>query len=515
LGRGSSLLDARAHDLVYYRPFSFPDFPHAHLTYIHCSCSHNELVALRNRVLAAVPQISDRMKRDLRIVARRLGRLFPFMDKWPIERMPTLYTGLKRARYERAVDKYHSTGCTRKQSHVRLFVKAEKCTPVKVNPDPRAIQMRDPVYCVAISQFLKPIEPYLYEFEGDGRTFPEGRLFGKGLGAIERAKLLQEKMAEFKDPRVISMDFSRFDRHVQEAHLRAEHMVYLRVFRNHPELRRLLSYALLNIGKTMGGYTYVCPGGRMSGDMDTALGNCIIVLLMIAVAMKGIRYQCLIDGDDSLIIVNSDDVPHDLERKFCELGMTAKLEAAVSEMELVEWCQAKPVQIRFDEYVFIRHPWKVVSTLGITRKYMEGKARYHFILTLGYAEYLLNRGCPILQAFALMLVRTGQKAGGKLLHLDPIDEIYYRVSRELKASGLSRLDQVVLHDDPIEPIARLSFSRAFGIDIPEQYAWERHFNRIILSLSRVEGLGDEYSPGKWQSPISVGPDARLLGHYAQ
>jgi len=447
----------------------------------------------------------------MRIVARHLADELISVVPWDDDRMPNLYTGAKRQRYLWGLQLYRDNGVCRKFSKLSMFVKAERLPPFKVNPDPRAIQARHPAYCVPISKFLKPLEGPLYEFEGDGDYFPIGRLFGKGLGAADRATLLLEKMSMFRDCVVVSVDFSRFDKHVSVEHLKSEHVVYLRKYGNDPELRKLLAYALRNQGRSTNGYKYVCEGGRMSGDMDTALGNCIIVLLMVHAIMCKTYYNVMIDGDDFLIFMEGEDwnrCRDTLGPAFCEYGMTAKIEQAVRIPEQVDWCQSHFVRLPGGPR-FIRNPAKVISGMGSTMKYAQGKGRYNYLRTIGQAEMLIERGVPILQSYAHMFYRAGVAGKGKLLELQPNDELYYRVVREMKAEKISTLADVDCRPQRVTDEARASFELAFGIGASEQLAWEARFDAEALNVDRDVCLSTEYNHADWFPAFSVGPEVRL------
>jgi len=220
----------------------------------------------------------------------------------PYYELPKHYSGSKADKYERATDDViRRGGITRRDAGVTMFVKFEKIDSTKVDPDPRAIQFRDPKYCVEVSKYLKPIEPHLYQFRGDGKQFPATRCIGKGLNSVERATLLKEKFDAFVDPVVISIDCSRFDQHCSAELLEIEHLVY-KLLCPDPWFAEILSWQLTNRVRSRHGLEYVAHGRRMSGDMNTALGNCVLMVLMVAAAFQR-DYDMLDDGDDVLVLV--------------------------------------------------------------------------------------------------------------------------------------------------------------------------------------------------------------------
>jgi hypothetical protein len=467
------------------------------LPFAHHDCSCNQTIALRNRVLGAVPEPTALGLNMLRKQARRLGYLLPRVspDDWYV--MPDMYSGGKRQRYVQATDRVLATGLTPKSAKVKLFVKFEKLSPAKVNPDPRAIQFRDAKYCVALARYLKPCEHPLYQMKGDGRYFPATRFIGKGLSQASRAQLLVEKMAAFSAPVVVSLDASRFDQHVSKELLEIEHSVYLRMCPD-PEFARLLSWQLHNKGVSTKGIRYHTRGKRMSGDMNTALGNCVLMTLMVSAFMAGRKYDMLDDGDDCLLIIEEEEyewVCQNAGRVFLDFGMEIKVENVSRTIEGVEWCQSSPIQYEPGKYKFVRNPWKVLSTAMGGVKYIDSStARRKLLNTIGMAEMVLNLGVPVLQSFAEAMMRNA--ATTKHIELQECDPMYYRVARELQAMNLRQL--VRLSPQPISDTARESFTRAFGITADEQMELERFFSSWSFTLDGAVPSGPDYDVMTWQ-----------------
>lgn len=260
--------------------------------FMHHDCQHNQVIALHNRVLGAVPLPTPEGLAALRKQAKAIGKLLPKVGPRGWYAMPNSYTGNKRAKYIQAVERVLDGGLLRKDAGVKMFVKGEKLNPKKNNPDPRAIQFRDPKYCVALARYLKPLEHALYELKGDGVTLPASRVIGKGLSQYGRAELLHNKMQMFKRARVLSLDAARFDQHVDIELLKIEHSVYMMMC-YHPEFKKLLQWQLVNHGRSSRGIKYVAKGKRMSGDLNTALGNCLLMVIMVSTFMKGKHYDIL------------------------------------------------------------------------------------------------------------------------------------------------------------------------------------------------------------------------------
>jgi len=503
-GTGNSIIHLPPLNCEHKRLYTrLANFGEPATVYAHENCITNQRVSLSNRVLGEVPKPTPEGLKELRKAAIALSRCLPKTSTQDWYDMPNSYSGLKKLRYTLAADRVLQNGLTKADAKISAFVKFEKTVmnPEKVNPDPRMIQFRDPKYCVALSRFLKPIEHNLYAFRGDGRWIPQTRLVGKGLSQTERAMLTVKKWGQFQNPVCLSIDMSRFDKHVDRALLQIEHSVYTRC-NNDPEFAQLLSWQLDNEGKTSHGIRYKTSGKRMSGDMNTALGNCIIVIVMVLAFMKGKFFDILDDGDDCLLFVEKSIlawVVETLPIAFRTYGMTAKIEGIAHQLSEIQWCQCKLVQTSEDVWKYVRSPIKVLATaLGGTKYFTNLKGRRKILNTIGLGELVLNLGVPVLQEFALMAIRNA--ATSKFVELDEVDSMYFRLHRELKYHGLPGLAKVT--PKPITDLARQSFSEAFGISVDEQLNYERHFSQVQLELGGDQVVGIEVDVTNW-APVVV------------
>jgi len=102
----------------------------------------------------------------------------------------------------------------------------------------------------------------------------------------------------------------------------------------------------------------------MSGDMNTALGNCIISasLLWAYCQEKGISIKAIVDGDDSVTFLERRDLRaylDGIEGWMADKGFRLVTEAAVDDISKVEFCQARFLDIA--ECTMVRNPLKAVS----------------------------------------------------------------------------------------------------------------------------------------------------------
>lgn len=430
---------------------------------------------MTNRVLGRTPIFNMAILPRLKQTCKFMSRHIPSTVQEEVGKFALKYTGAKRARYLEATNHYHTYGITRRDAGITMFVKSERIDPVKVRPDPRAIQFRGSVYCVALASFLKPIEHHLYELVIP--SVSPYRLVGKGLDQYQRAQVLRSKWERFKRPIAITLDARRFDKHVNPTLLEAEHSVYLRSNRN-SFFRKLLSWQLKNFGRTADGLKYVTSGKRMSGDMNTALGNCIIMLLMLLTVLLplNIIFDLMDDGDDCVLICESDDfdvVSRSID-EIINFGMVIKVENVTSVFEHIEWCQSRPILTALG-WKFCRNPVKVLSTVlsGMKWKYLNSKGRLTYLRGLAECESVLNKGVPVLSVFADRLL---QLSGSGKVAFDQVSGEYMRYIRELKC--YRNVNELV----PITNECRWSFENAFGISVAEQLYLERSFASWSFSV---------------------------------
>jgi len=464
---------------------------------VHEDCVHNQVVAIHNRVAGMVPAPTPEGLAKLKRVARRIQRTLPHVPHQDLYDMAHSYVGAKRRKYEEATDKLLRLGnLGRRDARIKMFVKCEKIqfTPNKPNPDPRAIQFRDLVYNCGIGQYLKPMEHLLYNLHGSrANGLPPERVIGKGLNQGQRAELLVRKFERFIRPVCISIDASRFDQHVAMELLQIEHSYYL-AMNSDPQFRRYLTYQLVNRGLSSKGIRYVVRGKRMSGDMNTALGNCMLMVTFVATFMEERKYDMLDDGDDCLIIIEKSDLDwfqQHVTGAFLEYGMEVKVESVAHSIPEVEWCQGHP--IRCPDWRFVRNPFRVMSRALTSQKFLTSPTgRAALMNTIGLCELVLNLGVPVLQEYCLALIRaSGTKRVVSLVGAVE-DNAVMRVQKELAALGIKEL--VDVKPTHVCDQAREDFSVAWGVDIPTQLDWEGRLRKWNPTV-----LGDHLDP----LPINV------------
>lgn len=440
-------------------------------------CLHNVLNALNGRVGKHVPAVdTEKIIEELTPLARVLGKHMA-AEPCRMEDIYRKYTGLKRARYERAhINLIKQGGSIRKeQARVRMFVKAEayKIDDNKPYPDCRAIQYRSYEYTLLLASKIRPAEHKMYELS-DVPGYGEGRIFAKNMNQFQKAEALRDMVEGLPGCKIVCFDFSRFDAHVQQTMLRWVEQVAWNTAVGDPELQRLLSLQLTNHGVHGRGdeaIHYRVKGGRMSGDANTAGGNCIISATVLCSFMnqRGYRYRALVDGDDSVVTYYGPRITQEEVGRFVErYGMVIGIESEPTTLEEIDFCQAHPVEVD-GQWTMIRNPMKVLTKMGMTHHKDNPRGYVKRLLTTATCEGYLARGVPILQSFCRKYISSCESQMSKR----------QLKKKYLKVEALSyRMQHLVTKIDDFQDIrvsmrTRESFARAFGIGVQEQIDVER------------------------------------------
>lgn len=437
------------------------------------------------------PQPEPHVFTELLSFRKRVVGMCRHSTKWTNEQLIESYHGRKRTCCVKALESLARDPIRERDARIRAFVKFEK-TDLRDKPDPapRIISPRNARYCAELGKFLRPIEHTIYHaidvIFGDP-------VVAKGLNAIQIGAMFERKWAKFKRPVAISMDMSRFDQHVSKSALKYEHGFYNLIFRD-PLLRTLLYWQLHNHGTCFPGdgvLKWDVEGVRASGDMNTALGNIILMCAMVFKLIRLLiqlhpnrRIEFVDAGDDCVMIFESGEEPtrEFLQAYFRRFGFTAKVETPVTEIEQISFCQCSPVWTS-SGYVMVRRPdtmykdlmmTKAAQTPGVVSKWL------HEVSNCGLACY---GNMPVVGAFYATINR--QTAG-------EWQGVNFEEHRGLHflARGMN-VDRVV-HDR-----TRASYFLAFGIMPDLQVALEGVFHNLKLGALTFSGDAEQRPPHSW------------------
>lgn len=451
--------------------------------------------------------IDDPVMRDF---CERLAAALDLAPSITIDDVVNSYKGTKFKTYATAREQYYRSGVNWRDARLRSFVKFEKCDVTKA---PRVINPRSAKYNLLLGKFLKHNE-HKY-FDAIATVFQQPITVIKGLNAIQSASAIETLWNRHAHPTGVGGDASKFDMHVSEQALKFEHLCYLRpLVANMPEalclqaegvrlfeagvpfsegwndglqLAWLLAGQLYNRGVAYfqdGSLEFEMAGTRASGDLNTSLGNCILMCAMTWAWSRHSHVDVSLanNGDDCMYIVDSSDVhawQTGFEDFFACKGFRMVLEEPVNELEEVEFCQSQPVRTH-EGLKMVRNPKTLLVKASMCLLPVDRfKVLQSWMMAVGTAEGSLCRGVPVLQAFARAMRRNGKRCSARMM-----SAAYYQSNRFYHAD-------LEVRTDPIGSTARNSFHTAFGLTPAEQLILEDHFDRWVcapLFGSTIRGL---------------------------
>lgn len=391
----------------------------------------------------------------------------------------------KRRLYTSAADEYMVRGWADRDARIKAFVKFEKLNfTSKVDPAPRVIQPRSPVYNYALGRYTRRIEHDMYNALsrewGDG-----GPVVMKGMTVEDVARVMRQKWLRFSSPVAVGLDASRFDQHVSKEALKWEHSIYKRIFNYDPELCALLKQQCNNNGVAfLDGHkvSYKVDGTRASGDMNTSLGNCIIMCTLAREYLreKGVPAEFVNNGDDCIVFLDKCNLYklHDLEEWFLELGFEMEREEPVYEFEHCVFCQSQPILVDYDadKYVMCRQPTSAFGKDALSLAVSTELGYRQWSYQVGVGGMALFGDLPIFCELYKAYKRNGVNSNvGKSLSIS--DSGFMRMCARPRIRGEFR--------GTISDHTRISFFKAFGYPPSMQIGME-----IDLAGANYSGLVD-------------------------
>lgn len=382
-----------------------------------------------------------------------------------------MYKGRKRTIYENALSSLEERPVCRADSISLAFVKCEKTNPSKA---PRCIQPRDPRYNLELGAYIKTLEKRIYR--RIAKIFGDGPTVIKGYNVQEIANIMTGKWNSFIDPAALDLDARRFDAHVSEPVLRWEHSCYLKIYRNCPKLRKLLLWQIYNKGKGYckdGKLTFSILGRRFSGDMNTALGNCIIMCALIYAYSRyvGVDIKLMNNGDDCVVFMERRDVNKFLSHLtpwFSQMGFNMDCAEPCYELAAIEFCQMHCIRT-VNGPVMVRNMPTSLSKDALSIVPLRDEITMRkWLASVGDCGIALTRGVPIAHSFYSAYCRNG--IGGS------------KISQSLQFNtGIHHLmHNLSLDNDEITDEARLDVYTAWGILPDDQIVIEDLYSTLTI-----------------------------------
>ncbi|APG76398.1 hypothetical protein 2 [Hubei tombus-like virus 16] len=342
-----------------------------------------------------------------------------------------------------------------------MFVKPDKIEAGEIQDKaPRAIQYRGPAYNLEMLRYIKPFEHKIYDELHLG-NYSRTRAIVKGLNNYQRAELFFEKLQNFQQPAFLLIDHSKFDSTVRVEHLRSTHRKYMKAF-NSKHLWQLCKVQISNKCYSKNGIHYTSRGTRMSGDPDTGCGNSVINgdCLHEVLRVSGIaKYEIMLDGDDSIVIIEKGALSAFKYDHFERLGFETKM-SVVYDYHEVEFCRSKPMM--HPRPCFIRDPKRTISNTMMCLKHYAERDYKSWLAAVGLCELACNDGVPVISVLGRTLSGFSKR---KLFDEDTL----------WKMGNLAGGK----YDTPITTESRLEYAMTWGVDCEVQLLLEEEFKTSI------------------------------------
>lgn len=453
---------------------------------MHTSCACTERAALVKRVFVDQPAMSSRAEASASKYTNWISKQFGRRNVKSLSLAEAVksFGPSRRARYQRAYDNIQARGVNSKDSRIDFFVKADKCTDTSGEvKKPRAIQGRKPEFNLALARYIKPFEKVAKSYKGMKRGVPKTRVFAKGMTNNERAKIIVEKISHFQKPKVLSLDASSFDSCVSTLWLKLVDKIYLATFQGDIELAELLKMRHKNSGRTPSGIKYTIKGNRMSGDMDTGIGNSFVTYILVHAAMNllGVKkWDCYCDGDDLLIFLEAESTSL---KEFVDIGLELGFNYTGEEIYVtnenyydIEFCRSKPVWTP-EGYTMCRIPSRAVQNFGVNHKFASWPmhAYLKFLKGCALCEMHVSYNLPVVGRLADLVYKSLSHKTAKF----DVDDTY--------KSGLRLdIDKLSYRTWKVDERTRLEVELAWGMSIDEQYQLEDRFHEYVTGLFKRE-----------------------------
>lgn len=405
---------------------------------------------LRKRLFHKTPGYNHRMLSRLRFFVRRWCKL----NLTPIKKLKSFEEWIEEASYsKRRKDQlkevyYSSTEKDVFEAPVKIHVKDEFYGEAKF---PRMISSRDDVAKCYLGPIFSSIEDVLYPMP----------FFVKGLTDAERVRKLNDLFGQ-RD--VYVTDYSAFETHfTPDLMSSCEYQVYKYLLSDFPDALKLVSVIMRRNrlqGKLAKGEL---EGVRMSGEMNTSLGNGIsnYLLMHFMAQEEGFKIlNCVVEGDDGLFEIRGVAPTPELAKE--KYGLELKIQPAKPYSASFCGCIYNPVTLTNFGHV-LDH---LVSFGWVGRRHIslsERKQR-ELIMSRVYSFNASFPGVPLLWKVCELCIK----------HFGSVPYV-----RCLKYLDRWRTTQTRLRltEEVIEPSDddRSYFSELSGITIDEQLKIEKDF----------------------------------------
>lgn len=289
--------------------------------------------------------------------------------------------------------------------------------------------------------------------------------FIKHVPVAERAVLQHERL--WRGDHKIGSDYSSFEKHFTSTTYNIEYILYNYMLQNvhqgkwvYELIKNILSGMNFCKFKTL---TAQIPSSRMSGEMNTSLGNGFVNLMLFLFLNSNSGnsdYDALVEGDDLIGCYSGIKLQ---ENDYLKLGFTVKL------LYYERVSQASFCGLVYDEedLVSIPDPHKVLLNVGWTSaRYLRTsvKTRIQLLRAKGLSLLYQYAGSPIIQSLALCIIRLTHGYAYKL----PVHWTHWQ-KKTFSDKGVIK---------PVGFRTRMLMESQFGYSVSTQLSLEKYFDEM-------------------------------------
>lgn len=358
---------------------------------------------------------------------------------------------------------------------VNSFVKAEQYPAFKL---PRAINGRVDYAKIVFGPIVKSIEMQVYKFSS----------FIKNVPVPERPRYIQDKISG--PGTYFATDYTSFESSFTPLLcLAVEYEIYCYVCNAWIAEMICKAFYAFNCCVFQAFRIHV-SAKRMSGDMNTSLGNGItnlVVILFIIWDKHGIIIDAIvIEGDDSLF-----RLPYGkslVTEDFAQLGLNVKIDQH-ARLSTASFCG-----MVFDEVdmVNLADPSRILRRMGyFDVKYAQARRskQLGLLRAWGFSMYYQYHGCPVIEAAALYALRVTR---GVYAIMDSVN--YYKFSENEKIPASEDKAFALYPKGNIGLGSRSLCQELYGLSVDEQLHIEAYFHSLNSIQPLVIPLISERSP---------------------
>lgn len=372
--------------------------------------------------------------------------------------------------------KYGRKPTRRELRKVKCFIKDETYPAYKF---PRGIYSRSDAAKCMFGSYVASVAAQVFKL----------KWFIKNIPVVDRPSAIYNRLHKINANYVFT-DYTAYESHFTEELMNicdgqlydfmyskssAEHKANMKLFMDIKTGKQKMTFKMFDIRQ---------DAGRMSGEMDTSLGNGFANLMLFLFVSSEIGYDIddikgYVEGDDGLFRMG-EIIP--TENDFAKLGMTIKI-GVTKKLSEASFCgQVYDVE----EGVVVTDVKEVISRLGWTNKqYVKASPQLCLELLRSRAYSLVYQygKCPILGVL-----------GKRLLELTDGIKVRDTIQYQMDQWDRSRYREAMVYLDKngIEvtgvpgPNTRMLVEKLYGITVDEQRAIEEQISHMSLGALPFE-----------------------------